>query len=161
VFSSSFARTVRPRLHPDEVVLAAVMAQATGASAQFMAHAVGTATAAVRADERSWPAHDRAQVAAAQADIGLARRMVLAVTTERLLVFRARGAFTVRARELVGSCAVENVDGIDVVPGRRTKAVITLRVLDSAIEVETARGQHAKALPAALERARSRARILA
>jgi hypothetical protein len=86
--------------------------------------------------------------------------MVLAVSTERLLVFRAGGVFTVAARMLVGSCPIEDVEGIDVVPGRLTKAV-TIRVLGSAIEVETARGQHPEALPAALERARTRARILA
>jgi hypothetical protein len=160
VFSSSIARTVRPHLHPDEVVLAAVVAQPAGASAQVMAHAVGTATAAARAGERGRAAHETAQVAAAQAGIGLDRRMVIAVTTERLLVLRAGGVLTVTARTLVGSCPVEDVDGIDVAPGRRTQAV-TLRVLGSAVEVETARGRHAEALPAALERAQARARILA
>jgi mannose-6-phosphate isomerase-like protein (cupin superfamily) len=148
MFSSSIERTIRPHLRAGEELLAAVMAQAAGANAQLMAHAVGTPVAASRADVRTTTAHEHAQAVAAQAGIGLDRRMVLAVTSERLLVFKAGGAFTVKVRALVGEAPVEDVDAIAVAPdGRLTKAV-TLHVRGAAIGVETARGQPAEDLPA-------------
>jgi hypothetical protein len=159
MFASALSKTVRPHLRPGEDLLAAVMAQAAGANAQLLAHAVGTPTVATRADVRTAAAHDLAQVAAAQAGIGLDRRMILAVTSQRLLVFRAGGAFTPKAKELVGSADLEDVDAIDVArDGSLTKAV-TLRVGGAAIGVETARGQPAEDLPAALARARAARRV--
>ena len=149
MFSSSIEKkTIRPYLQAGEELLAAVMAQAAGANAQLMAHAVGTPVSASRAGVRTAAAHEHAQAVAAQAGIGLDRRMVLAVTSERLLVFKAGGAFTVKVRALVGEAPIEDVDAIDVARhGSLQLKAVTLRVAGAAIGVETARGQPAEGPP--------------
>ena len=86
----------------------------------------------------------------------LDRRMVLAITSRRLLVFRMGGSFTPKAKELLGERPIGDVDAIAVAPGVTTKAV-TLHVAGTAIGVETARGQPAEILPQALQRAHAAA----
>ena len=86
----------------------------------------------------------------------LDRRMVLAITSRRLLVFRMGGAFTPRAKELLGERSVRDVAAIAVSAGVTTKTV-TLHVAGTAIGVETARAQPAEILPQALQRAHAAA----
>ena len=79
--------------------------------------------------------------------------MVVAVTSERLLVLRAGGVLAVKARELVGECPLADVDAIEVARDGKLSRTVTLHVRGEAIGVVTARAQHAEALPAALRRA--------
>jgi hypothetical protein len=155
MFSSSITKTVTPHLHAGEVLLAAVPAQNAGLNSAAMVSALRGPSATARAFERAERRHAAAGEAAAGAGLDVGRRMVIAVTSRRLLVFRAAGAFTVKAAELLGEVPVTDVDAIDVErDGHLTKAV-TLRVRGAAIAVETARGQRAEDLPEALERALS------
>jgi hypothetical protein len=79
--------------------------------------------------------------------------MVVAVTSERLLVLRAGGVLAVKARELVGECPLADVDAIEVARDGKLTRTVTLHVRGEAIGVVTARAQPAEALPAALRRA--------
>jgi hypothetical protein len=156
VFSRSIHNTVHPHLHPSEQLLAAVLAQNGGANAAMMVSAlrgpVFTAKAHVAAARR----HADAVAAAESARIQVDRRMVIAVATQRLLVFRSGGTFTAKATQLLAEAPIAAVDAIDVKrDGHLTKAV-TLHVHGTAIGIETARGQRPEDLSRALERARPR-----
>jgi hypothetical protein len=124
MFDKSLRKSVQPFLDGSEQLLGAVMAQNADA-----ANAAGSA--GVKVD----------------------RRMVIAVTSRRLLIFRMGGAFTPKAKELLGEAPIGAVEGIDVEPAGLAKTV-TLRVRGTAIGIETARGQPAEDLPRALELAR-------
>ena len=150
MFSRSIRKTVGPHLHPSEQLLAAVLAQNAGANAAMMVSALRGPVATAKAFDAADRLHADAVTAAEPAGVAVDRRMVIAVTSERLLVFRSGGAFTVKAKELLAEVPIAAVDGIDVEPdGRLTKAV-TLRVRGAAIVVETARGQRPEELARAL-----------
>jgi hypothetical protein len=151
LFASSLHKSIAPFLAPREELLGAVMAQAAGANLQLLARAVGGAAAGAYADGRTQRAHAAAETAAG---FTLDRRMVLAITTQRLLIFKQRGAFTPKAKELLGERPIGDVHQIAVSKGVSTKAV-TLHVAGTAIGVETARGQPAEILPHALLRAQA------
>ena len=153
MFASSLAKSIAPFLAPGEELLGAVMAQAAGSNRQVLARALGTG---VRADRQAVAAHGAATAAAASAGMELDRRMVLAITSRRLLVFRMGGAFTPKAKELLGERPVRDVAAIAVSAGVTTKTV-TLHVAGNAIGVETARAQPAELLPQALQRAHATA----
>lgn len=148
MFAKSMAKTIAPHLEPGESLRCAVMAQGRGMNAAAMAH-LGTTLHAVRAEERAHAMQQGAGAAAGSAGVEVERRMVLAVTDRRFLVFKAGGAFTVKAQELIGAVPLADVDGIDIAEHKLTK-VVTLRIRGAAIEVETARAQPAEQLPAAL-----------
>jgi len=156
MFSSSLNRSIEPFLADGELLLGAVMAQAAGANLQVLARAVGGTAAGAYADARSNRAHGAATAAAADAGMRLERRMVLAITSRRLLIFKTGGAFTPKAKELLGERPIGDVHQIAVFKGVSTKAV-TLHVAGTAIGVETARGQRAEILPHALLRAQAAA----
>lgn len=156
MFASSLEKSIAPFLAPGEHLLGAVMAQAAGSNLQVLARALGGTAGAVVADRRSERAHGAAEQAATGAGMKLDRRMVLAITSRRLLVFRMGGSFTPKAKELLGERPIGDVDAIAVAPGVTTKAV-TLHVAGTAIGVETARGQPAEILPQALQRAHAAA----
>ena len=140
MFSRSIRKTVQPHLHPSERLLAAVLAQNAGANAAAMVSALRGPVATIKALKAADRRHADAVAAAETAGIHLDRRIVLAVTTERLLVFRSGGAFTVKAKQLLAEALIAAVDAIDVErDGHLTKAV-TLRVRGAAIAIETARG---------------------
>ena len=156
MFASSMAKSIAPFLSPGEELLGAVMAQAAGANLQLLARAVGGAGAAAYGDIRTHRAHGAAQAAAGETGMKLDRRMVLAITSQRLLIFKMGGAFTPKAKELIGERPIGDVHQIAVSTGISTKAV-TLHVAGTAIGVETARGQPAEVLPHALLRAQAAA----
>jgi hypothetical protein len=157
MFSRSIRKTIRPHLHPTEQLLAAVLAQNAGANTAMMASALRGPVATAKAFEAGDRRHADALAAAEPAGMRIDRRMVIAVTTERLLVFRSGGAFTVKAKQLLAEVPIGAVDGIDVErDGQLTKSV-TLRVRGAAIAIETARGQRPEDLIRALERTRRRA----
>lgn len=156
MFAASMGKSIAPFLAPGEELLGAVMAQAAGSNLQVLARAVGGAAGGAYADRRSDRAHGAAVAAAADAGVTLDRRMVLAITSQRLLIFRMGGAFTPKAKALLGERPIADVDQIAVTTGATTKAV-TLHVAGTAIGVETARGQPAETLPQALLRAQAAA----
>jgi hypothetical protein len=130
------------------------MAQNAGANAAVMVSALRGPLAAVKAYDRADRRHADAVDAAGDAGIDVDRRMVIAVTSQRLLIFRMGGAFTPKVKALLGEAPIGDVERIDVEPAGLSKAV-TLRVRGAAIGIETARGQPAEDLPRALELARA------
>ena len=155
MFSKSIQKAVRPYLHDSEQLLAAVLAQSAGANAAMMASAVRGPVGSARAHAAAYRAQEHAGDAARAVGLGVDRSMVIAVTTRRLLILKAGGAFTVKAKELLGEVPITDVEAIDVVPDGRLTQHVTLHVRGAAIGVEAARAQPAEDLPRALERARA------
>ncbi len=151
MFARSIRNSVQPFLMRSEQLLGAVMAQNAGANAAAIVHALRGPLAIVKAHDRADRRHADAADAAGEAGLQVDRRMVIAVTTQRLLIFRMGGAFTPKVKTLLGEAPIGDVEGIDVRPAGLAKAV-TLRVRGTAIGIETARGQpaedHARALQA-------------
>jgi hypothetical protein len=159
--SRCIRKTVRPHLRSSEQLLAAVLAQNAGANAAMMLSALRGPLATAKAFDAADRRHADAVAAAKPAGLDVDRRMVIAVTTERLLVFRSGGAFTVKAKELLAEVPIAAVDGIDVERDGQLTKTVTLRVRGAAIAVETARGQRPEDLDRALERARPHVRATA
>ena len=153
MFDKSLHKSIQPFLDGAEQLLGAVMAQNAGANSAAMVSALRGPLATVKAYDRADRRHADAADAADTAGVKVDRRMVIAVTSRRLLIFRMAGAFTPKAKELLGEAPIGDVEGIDVEPAGLSKAV-TLRVRGTAIGIETARGQPAEDLPRALELAR-------
>jgi hypothetical protein len=153
MFDKALRKSVQPFLDGTEQLLGAVMAQNAGANAAAMVYALRGPLATVKAYDRADRRHADAVDAADSAGVKVDRRMVIAVTSRRLLIFRMGGAFTPKAKELLGEAPIGDVEGIDVEPAGLAKTV-TLRVRGTAIGIETARGQPAEDLPRALELAR-------
>ena len=154
MFAKSIGKSAKPFLHESEQLLGAVMAQNAGANAAVMVSALRGPLATVKAYDRADRRHADAAEAAGEAGVKVDRRMIVAVTSHRLLIFRMGGAFTPKVKELIGEAPIGDVEGIDVEPAGLSKAV-TLRVRGTAIGIETARGQPAENLPRALELARA------
>ena len=126
MFSRSITKSVHGHLHDDERLLAAVLAQSAGANTALMLSAVRGPIATAHAHQRADRAQQRAGEAAADAGLAVDRRMVIALTTQRLLIFTSGGAFTVKVKRLLGEAPIAAVDAIDAVlsararpPGRR------------------------------------------
>ena len=91
-------------------------------------------------------------------DVKLASKMAIAVTSRRLLVFRAGGAWTLSAEELLTEVPIERVDAIEVGGGMLTKKV-TVTVDGQAYPLEAPRfGKPAK-LAEALAEAKARTAV--
>jgi hypothetical protein len=154
MFAKSIGKSIEPFLMRSEELLGAVMAQNAGANAAMMTSALRGPLATVKAYDRADQRHADAAEAATGAGVQVDRRMIIAVTSRRLLVFRMGGAFTPKVKALLGEALIGDVDGIDVVPAGLSKA-LTLRVRGAAIGIETARAQPAEELARALALARA------
>jgi hypothetical protein len=153
MFANSISKSVQPFLMRSEQLLGAVMAQNAGANAAVMTSALRGPLATAKAYDRADRRHADAAEAASDAGVKVDRRMIVAVTTRRLLIFRMGGAFTPKVKALLGEAPIGEVEGIDIAPAGLAKAV-TLRVRGAAIGIETARGQPAEDLVRALHQTR-------
>jgi hypothetical protein len=149
-FAKSIGKSVEPFLSGSERLLGAVMAQNAGANAAVMVSALRGPLATAKAYDRADRRHADAVDAAGDAGVKVDRRMIVAVTSQRLLIFRMGGAFLPKVKELLGEAPIGEVEGIEVEPAGLSKAV-TVRVRGAAIGIETARGQPAEELPRALQ----------
>jgi hypothetical protein len=150
MYSKSFRKTIRPHLHDGEELLAAVMAQASGSNRAMMVSALRGPSATARAHASVDRLLADANEAAEPAGLKVDRRMVVAVTSQRLLVFRQGGVLVAKAVELLGEAPIAAVESIEVDTGKLSKWV-TLRVAGQAVVVETARAQPAEDLVQAFE----------
>jgi hypothetical protein len=80
--------------------------------------------------------------------------MALAVTPRRLLIFKAGGAVTVKAKELLSAIPIAEVDSIVVGKGALTKPV-TLTVRGEPFQVEAPKAGNTDKLVSAFEQAKA------
>ena len=142
-------------MHASERLLASVLAQAKGANASMLAHAVGGVATAATVDRHVFQAREASVEAAAEVGVKLSFSLIVALTTERLLIFRSGGVFRPKVKEVLGDVDIADVDAITVIAGKMTKA-LTLTVKGRELAIETARAQPAEDLMAALDQVRAR-----
>lgn len=123
-------KSVRPYLQPGEELLNVTLVQGKGLAKVFMAGGVvGAMAAGARRDRKA---------AEAGGDVQMSSKMGLALTDRRLLLFRAAGAMTLKAQELLTEVPVAELDNVEVGKGVVTKPV-TLTIRGETFHVETPR----------------------
>jgi hypothetical protein len=153
MFDKSMRKSIAPHLDAGEEPLAVVFGQGKGASGALFARAVGGVATGMSADSRHETAHGAATEAAGAVDVKLDKKMVLVITPRRMLIFKAGGAMTVKAQELITDIPIADVDSIEVGKATLTKPV-TITVRGSSFDLETAKAQPAEDLPKALAQAK-------
>jgi hypothetical protein len=130
MFEKAMEKSVRPYLQPGEELLNVTLVQGKGLAKVFMAGGiVGAMAAGARRDRKA---------AEAGGDVQLSSKMGLALTDRRLLLFKAAGAMTLKAQELLTEVPVAELDNVEVGKGVVTKPV-TLTIRGEAFQVETPR----------------------
>lgn len=148
-FAGALAKAVRPHLHGGEQLTAVVLASLPGAGAAMVARGAGSNVVGSVLDNRALAA----QAAAEANGVRLAQRMIVALTSRRLLVFRSGGAFRPNVAELLTELPLAQIESIDVEEGKLSKTA-TVRAHGLEFLFETARGQPAEHLAMASAMAR-------
>jgi hypothetical protein len=146
MFEKAMEKSVRPYLQPGEELLNVTLVQGKGIAKAMLAGGVVGAMAV--------GAHRDRKAREAGGDVQLSSKMGLALTDRRLLLFKAGGAVTLKAQELLTEVPVAEVDGIDVGKGVVTKPV-TLTIRGEAFQVETPRAANTDKLVAAFAAAKA------
>lgn len=141
MFGGALAKAVRPYLEGDEQLTAVVLASLPGANAALMARGAGSNVVGSHFDTRA----GQAQADAERQGIRLAQRMIVALTSRRLLVFRSSGAFRPGVAELITELPLAAIGSIEVAESKLSKTV-TVRAHGLEFLLETARGQPAERL---------------
>jgi hypothetical protein len=135
MFDKAMRKSIEPYLEPGEELLNAMIVQGKGMTKALVAGgAIGAAAIGARRDRK-------AREAGGDEDGGvqLASKMGLAITGRRLLIFKAGGAVTLKAKELLTDVPIAEVDSIEVGKGALTKPVtITVRGESFAVEAPKA-----------------------
>jgi hypothetical protein len=150
MFEKAMEKSVRPYLQDGEELLNVTLVQGKGIGKAMLAGGVVGAMAV--------GAHRDRKTAEADGDVKLTSKMGLALTDRRLLLFKAGGAVTLKAQELITEVPVADVDDIAVGKGVVTKPV-TLTVRGEAHHVETPRAANTDKLVAAFAAAKAKVAV--
>jgi hypothetical protein len=147
MFDKAMKKSVEPYVESGEELLDVMIVQGKGMTRALVGGgAIGAAAAGALRDRN-------AQAEPAGGAIELASKMGLAITSRRLLVFKAGGAMTLSAKELLSAVPIADVDAVEVGKGMMTKP-ITLTVRGESFQVEAPKASNTKDFVAAYERAR-------
>jgi hypothetical protein len=149
MFDKAMKKSIELYLEPGEELLNVTIVQGKGMTKALVAG--GALGAAVIGSMR-----DRKGAAAAPSASGveLSSKMGLAITARRLLIFKAGGAVTLSAKELLSDVPIADVDTIDVGKGVITKPV-TITVRGESFVVEAPKASNTDKLVGAFEQAKS------
>jgi hypothetical protein len=151
MFDKAMTKSVGAYLEPGEELLNATIVQGKGLGKVALAGGVFGAMAVASSRDR------KAAKGAGSADpdeVRLSSKMGIAVTTRRLLVFKAGGSMTLSAKELLSALPIGDVDAMEVGKGVVTKPV-TITVRGQAFHVEAPRAANTDKLLAAFAQAKS------
>ncbi len=147
MFEKAMEKSVRPYLEPGEELLNVTLVQGKGIGKAMLAGGVvGAMAVGARRDRKA---------ADAEADVQMTSKMGLALTDRRLLLFKAAGAMTLKAQELLTEVPVADVGEIAVGKGVVTKPV-TLTVRGAEYHVETPRAANTDKLLEAFAAAKAK-----
>ena len=147
MFDKAMRKSIETYMQPGEELLEVAIVQGKGMT-KFLAMggAAGQAIAGSRRDRKAAEAGDGG-------DVKLANKMGIGVTSQRLLIFKAGGAMTLKAQELLTAVPVADVDGMEVGKGAMSKP-ITITVRGESFEVEAPKASNPQKLVEAFERAK-------
>jgi hypothetical protein len=148
VFEGAMRKSMEEYLRPGEELLHVAIVQAKGMIGSAVAGgALGQAAMGKRRDRQS----------AEQAETGglrTASRMGLAITSDRLLLARAGGAMTLKAKELLSEVPIAEVDSLEVAKGTIGKPV-TITIRGESIEVVAPKATNTDKLVNAFQQAKA------
>jgi hypothetical protein len=147
MFEKGLEKSARPHLQPGEELLNVTFVQGKGMAKAMMAGGVVGALAV--------GAHRDRKAREAGGEVQLASKMALAVTDRRLLLFKAGGAMTAKAQELLTEVPIAEVDNLEVAKGVVTKP-ITLTIRGETYTVEAPRAANTDKLLAAFASAKAK-----
>ena len=158
MFEKGLRKSIEPYLEPGEEPLTLIFAQAKGTGAAMFSRAVMGNATAMSAESRSQQQHAAASEAAGSVDVKLDKKMAVAITSRRLLIFKAGGAMTVKAQQLLTANPVADVDAIEIGKATLTKP-ITITVRGASFTIETPKAAPADDLRKALAQAKGMAAV--
>jgi hypothetical protein len=152
MFDKAMKKSVEPYLEPGEELLNLTIVQGKGMTRALVGGGVaGQAIVGAMRDRKAKAAE--AEGGADPDAIKLANKMGLALTSRRLLAFKAGGAMALKAQELLSDVPISDVDSIEVGKGAITKPV-TVTVRGESFQVEAPKVANMDKLVAAYEQAR-------
>jgi hypothetical protein len=152
MFDKAMKKSIEPYLEAGEEPLGVLIVQGKGMTKAMLAGGVvGSSIVGSRKDKNS---------AASEAGVQLASKMGLAVTSRRLLIFKAGGAMTLKAQELITAIPIADIDSIEVGKGMMSKP-ITITVRGEQHVVEAPKAAKTSDLTDAFSRAKAGASVTA
>ena len=152
MLDKAMKKSIESYLQPGEEVLSVMIVQGKGMTGWLAGGGVaGQAVVGAIRDRK-----ESARAAAddsSEGDVKLANKMGLAVTSERLLVFKAGGAVTLKAKELLTEVPIGEVDSIEIGKGVITKP-LTLTIRGEPFQVEAPKASNPNKLVSAFEQAK-------
>jgi hypothetical protein len=128
MFDKAMKKSVEPHLQPGEELLNVIIVQGKGMMRWMVAGgAIGAAAAGAMRDRKSGDDEN--------GGVQLSSKMGVAITSHRLLIFKAGGAVTLKATELLSDIPIGDVDSIEVGKGALTKPVM-LTVRGESFQVD-------------------------
>jgi hypothetical protein len=151
MFEKAMTKSIESYLQPGEELLNATIVQGKGLAKMTLAGGVVGAMAVAAARDRK---SRQAAAGAPEGEVQLSSKMGIGVTTRRLLLFKAGGAMTLTAKELLTDVPIAEVDSIEAGKAVMTKPV-TITIRGQAFHVEAPRAANTDKLVAAFAQAKS------
>jgi hypothetical protein len=153
MFDKAMTKSIQAYLQPGEELLNATIVQGKGLGKMALAGGVvGAMAVAAHRDRKATDADDDG--------VKLSSKMGIGVTTRRLLLFKAGGAMTLSAKELLTEVPIADVDAIEAGKGVVTKP-ITLTIRGETFQVEAPRAVNTDKLVDAFTQAKAGVRAAA
>ncbi len=147
MFDKAMKKSIEPYMESGEELLNVMIVQGKGMTKALVGGgAIGAAAVGALRDRK-------AQEAPSSGAIELASKMGLAITSRRLLVFKAGGSMSLSAKELLSAVPLADVDSVEVGKGMLTKP-IALTVRGEQFQVEAPKAANTKEFVAAFEQAK-------
>jgi hypothetical protein len=151
MFDKAMTKSIQGYLEPGEELLNATIVQGKGLAKMALAGGVvGAMAVAAHRDRKSAATASDAPDGSVQ----LSSKMGIGITTRRLLIFKAGGAVTLSAKELLTAVPIGDVDSIEVSKGVVTKPIV-LTVRGESFQVEAPRAANTDKLVSAFEQAKA------
>jgi hypothetical protein len=148
MFDKAMKKSIEPYLQPGEELVNVMIVQGKGMTKALVGGgAIGAAAIGAMRDRKG-------KAEPSGGAIELSSKMGLAITSTRLLVFKAGGAVTLSAKEMLSGVPLGDVDSVEVGKGMLTKP-ITLTVGGEAFQVEAPKAANTKEFVAAFEEAKA------
>jgi hypothetical protein len=146
MFEKAMIKSVGAYLQPGEELLNATIVQGKGLGKVALAGGVFASMAV--ANKRDKNGHGDG------GEMKLSSKMGIAITTRRLLIFKAGGSMTLSAKELLSEVPIADVDTIEIGRGVVSKP-ITLRIRGQEVLMEAPRAAKTDLLVNALRQAKT------
>jgi hypothetical protein len=149
MFDKAMKKSIEPYLQPGEELVNVMIVQGKGMTKALVGGgALGAAAMGALRDRKA-----KAEPSDGGA-IELSSKMGLAITSARLLVFKAGGAMTLSAKEMLSGVPLGEVDSVEVGKGMISKPM-TITVNGQAFQVEAPKAANTKEFVASFEQAKA------